>query len=53
MRGWIILDGLIGFGGLSAVVSGITSSIGMKGLSAIALLLLILTFMARYVRGRA
>jgi hypothetical protein len=53
MRGWIILDGLVGFGGLSAVISGLTSSAGIKSVIVVALSLLALSLMTKAVRGRA
>jgi hypothetical protein len=53
MRGWIILNGLVSVGGVSAVAAGITSSMGVKGLSVLALLLLALTLMTKTIRGRA
>ena len=40
MRGWIILNGLVGVSSASAIVSGMTSSIGIKSLSVLSLVLL-------------
>jgi hypothetical protein len=53
MRGWIILNALISVGALSALAAGITSSIGIKSLSAVALVLLALTLITKTIRGRA
>jgi len=53
MRGWIILDGLVSFGAASAVVSGMTSSVGIKSLCALSAVLLVLTLMTKTIRGRA
>jgi hypothetical protein len=52
MRGWIILNGLVGVCGVSAVAAGITSSIGIKSLSVLSLLLLGLTLATKTIRGR-
>ena len=52
MRGWIILNGLVSIGGLSAIAAGITSSIGIKSLSVLALVLLTLTLATKTIRGR-
>ena len=52
MRGWIIINFLISAGGLSALASGITSSIGIKSLSVVALVLLALTVATKTIRGR-
>lgn len=52
MRGWIILNVMVGIAGVSAVVAG-TSSIGIKSASVLALLLLALTLATKAMRGRA
>jgi hypothetical protein len=52
MRGWIILNGLVGVSGLSALAAGVTSSIGIKSLSVLSLLLLGLTLVTKTIRGR-
>lgn len=52
MRGWIILNGLVSVGGLSAIAAGIASSIGFKSLSVLALVLLALTLATKTIRGR-
>ena len=53
MRGWIILNGLVSVGGLSAIAAGISTSIGIKSLSVLALVLLALTLATKTIRGRA
>jgi len=53
MRGWIILNGLVGVSSVSAIVSGMTSSIGIKSLSVLSLVLLGLTLITKTIRGRA
>jgi hypothetical protein len=52
MRGWIILNGLVGVGAVSAVATGIASSIGIKSLSVLSLILLGLTLVTKTIRGR-
>ena len=53
MRGWIILNALVSVGALSALAAGITSSIGIKSLSAVAVVLLALTLITKTIRGRS
>ena len=52
MRGWIILNGLVSAGGLSAIAAGITHSIGIKSLSVLTLVLFALTLVTKTIRGR-
>ena len=53
VRGWIILDGIIGVSGSSAVVCGLTHSAGIKSVSLLALTLLAVNLSAKLVRIRA
>jgi len=53
MRGWIILNGLVGVSSVSAIVSGMTSSIRIKSLSVLSVVLLGLTLITKTIRGRA
>ena len=53
MRGWIILDSIIGVSGSCAVVSGLTHSMGIKTVSLLALTLLAVNLSAKLVRVRA
>lgn len=53
MRGWIILDSLISVAGLASLASGRTAFGSSVSLTALGLLLLMLTLGARMVRGRA
>ena len=53
VRGWIILDGIIGVSGSFAVVCGLTHSAGIKSVSLLALTLLAVNLSAKLVRVRA
>jgi hypothetical protein len=53
VRGWIILDSIIGVSGSCAIVSGLTHSAGIKSVSLLALTLLAVNLSAKLIRARA